>query len=112
MKPEGDPRAKALLFDLLESARCIQNYCRGSNKQAFLENPMLQDAVCLRLAVMGELAGKLEPTIKGLPLKSMKGMRNRIAHDYGRVDLNIVWKITHEEIDPIVEKLEDLLQDY
>lgn len=70
---------------------------------------MLQDAVCLRLAVMGELAGKLDSSIKGIPLKSMRGLRNRIAHDYGRVDLNIVWKIAHEEIDPIIERLENLL---
>lgn len=111
MKRDLDPRAKALLFDLLESARSIHEYCRESSQQAFLENPMLQDAVCMRLAVIGEVACKLDTPVKGIPLKSMKGLRNRITHDYGRVDLSIVWKIAHEEIEPIIEKLENLLQD-
>jgi uncharacterized protein with HEPN domain len=111
MKGELDLRSKAVLFDLLESGRIIQSYRKGIGKQAFLENTLLQDAVCMRLAVIGELAGKLDKSIKSLPLNSMKGLRNRIAHEYGRVDLNIVWKIVHEEVDPIVEKLEQLLGD-
>jgi uncharacterized protein with HEPN domain len=109
MKRKLDPRSRAVLYDLLESARSIQEYIEATGRQAFLENALLQDAVCMRLMVIGELAGKLDISIKGFPLQAMKGLRNRIAHDYGRVDLAIVWKIAHEEMDPIVEKLEDLL---
>jgi uncharacterized protein with HEPN domain len=110
MKAEADPRDLAVFHDILESVRFIRKYTNGLGKEAFLDNTLVQDAVCLRLAVIGELAGKFDKPVKGLPLKSMKALRNRIAHEYGRVDLNIVWKVVQDELDPIAVKLEDLLK--
>ena len=38
----------------------------------------------------------------------MAGFRNRIVHDYGNVDLNIVYEILKNDIPSIVNKIGDL----
>ena len=106
MKDEIGARDRALLFDMLESLRFVKQYTHRQSREAFMVDRLVQDAVCLRLAVIGEVAGKLDKPVKGLPLRAMKGLRNRIAHDYGRVDLNIVWKIVDTELPPVLAWLE------
>jgi uncharacterized protein with HEPN domain len=36
----------------------------------------------------------------------MIGMRNIIAHEYGRVDLDLVWRTAQREMPPVAEALE------
>jgi uncharacterized protein with HEPN domain len=59
---------------------------------------------------LGESAYKIDQTtetgLPGLPFKGIRGMRNRIAHDYGAVDFKIVWAVTQEEIEPLIAALE------
>lgn len=109
MKHEVDARSLALLYDIHESASCLREYTAGVSKAAFMGDRLLQDAVCMRLALIGELAGKLEKPVKGLPVKAMKGLRNRIIHDYGRVDLGVVWKIIDDEMEPLLDKFSVIL---
>jgi len=37
------------------------------------------------------------------------GIRNRIAHDYLGVDLNIVWKIIKYDIPKVIVQIENIL---
>ena len=41
--------------------------------------------------------------VLSIPFRAMRGMRNIIAHDYGDVDLDLVWKTASG--DEVVEKL-------
>jgi uncharacterized protein with HEPN domain len=56
---------------------------------------MIQDAVVRCLSVIGEAAGALtEDTasaLPSLPPHVPRGMRNRLVHEYWRVDRDIVW---------------------
>jgi uncharacterized protein with HEPN domain len=36
----------------------------------------------------------------------MIGMRNIIAHEYGRVDLDLVWRTAQRDMPPVTEALE------
>jgi uncharacterized protein with HEPN domain len=44
--------------------------------------------------------------LPGIPFKRIRGMRNRIAHDYGAVDFKIVWTVTQTELEPLIAALE------
>jgi uncharacterized protein with HEPN domain len=103
MKADEDARCLALLLDLRDSAVVIREYISGVDKEQFMKDPILQDAVCLRLAVIGEITGKIDKPPKGLPLKAMKGLRNRITHDYGRVDVEIIWKVVQTDLEMVIE---------
>ena len=99
----------AFLHDMLESARLIKVYMTGVSFDEFSRNSEKRDAVALRLSVLGASAHKIdhrtEVTLANVPFKSIRGMRNRIAHDYGAVDFKIVWAVTQEEIEPLLAAL-------
>ena len=44
--------------------------------------------------------------IPAIPFNNIRGMRNRIAHDYGKVNFREVWKVTQQDIKPLVAALE------
>jgi uncharacterized protein with HEPN domain len=100
----------AYLHDMLEAARLIHDYVAGVSFDEFWHNSEKRDAVALRLSVLGESAHKIdkatEATLPSIPFKSIRGMRNRIAHDYGAVDFKIVWAVTQQEIEPLIAALE------
>ena len=55
-------------------------------------------AACVfNLGQIGELAGRLDEnfvkTNNQIPWRKMKGLRNRIVHDYEGIQLNIVWDV-------------------
>lgn len=100
----------AYLHDMLEAARLIRVYVAGVSFEDFLHNSEKRDAVALRISVLGESAARIDPAterlLPAIPFRSIRGMRNRIAHDYGAVDLKIVWAVTQNEIDPLIAALD------
>ena len=85
-----------LLYEFWWSHYC--DWYLESSKGDFFEDKRTQQAVILNLIILGEAATKLmdrypaiadaNPTI---PWKSMRGMRNRIAHGYYDINLDVVW---------------------
>lgn len=67
-------------------------------KEAFLADRRTQQAVVMSLVVLGEADTKVMdrcPTFAAthpeVPWRNMRGMRNRIAHGYFEIDLDVVW---------------------
>jgi uncharacterized protein with HEPN domain len=100
----------AYLHDMLEAAQLIRRYTDGVTFDDFWQDSEKRDAVALRVTVLGESAQKIdketEAALSGIPFKGIRGMRNRIAHDYGAVDFKIVWAVTQQEIGPLIAALE------
>ena len=108
--PKAAPKTQdAYLYDMLAAARLIHDYTAGVSFEEFWHNSEKRDAVALRISVLGESAHKVdkvtEAALPGVPFKSIRGMRNRIAHDYGAVDFRIVWAVTQKEIEPLIAAL-------
>jgi uncharacterized protein with HEPN domain len=99
-----------LLRDILDSALTIRTYLNGVDREAFMASLEKQDAVLRRFEIIGEAASRLAPETKSkfpnLPFRSMKGMRNIIAHDYGDVDIEQVWKTATTDLDELIKTLE------
>ena len=107
---DATEKQTGLLRDMLDSARLIGNYLSGVNRDAFLADSEKQDAVLRRLEVIGEAASRVSPETQALfpalPFRAMRGMRNIIAHDYGEVDIELVWKTATTDLPVLVETLE------
>ena len=103
----------AYLHDMLESAQFILRYMEGIDYEAFWNDSEKRDAVAMRLSVVGEAAAHVtnEPAakLKDVPFKDIRGMRNRIVHEYGRVDYAVVWKVTQDDIAALVMALQKYL---
>ena len=105
-----DDRQAGLLRDVLDSARLIETYLSGVSWEAFLADAEKQDAVLRRFEIVGEAASRLSPETQALfptlPFRSMRGMRNIIAHDYGEVDLALVWKTARADLPVLIATLD------
>jgi uncharacterized protein with HEPN domain len=95
---------------MLESARYILDYMDGVTFADFQSNREKRDAVALRLSVIGEAARHIsrttEAALPSIPFREIRGMRNRITHDYGQVDCRIMWEVTQRDLKPLVATLE------
>jgi uncharacterized protein with HEPN domain len=111
-----DEKQAGLLRDLLDSALNIRAYLDGVSREAFRVNLEKQDAVLRRFEIIGEAASRLAPETQSLfpnlPFRSMRGMRNIIAHDYGDVDIDQVWKTCAGDIDPLITTLDAFFSKY
>ena len=98
------------MTDVLDSARSIRSYLAGVRRESFMGDAEKQDAVLRRFEIIGEAASRLAPESQAqfpsLPFRAMRGMRNIIAHDYGEVDLELVWKTATVDLPVLIETLE------
>lgn len=95
---ESEVKLVDFLDHIAEASRLARDYVAGMSKESFLKDRRTQQAVVLNLMVVGEAAARIvnehrefAATHPQIPWASMRGMRNRMAHGYFAVDLNIVW---------------------
>lgn len=71
------------------------------------ENEILLDSMLFRMIQLSENAKKLTEQYKqkhnNIPWNAMYGLRNRIVHDYGNVDLNVVFETLKNDIPELLE---------
>ncbi|AVE06993.1 MULTISPECIES: HepT-like ribonuclease domain-containing protein [Pseudomonas] len=86
------------------------SFVEGLSKDEFLEDRRTQQAVVMSLIIIGEASTKImdqhaefAAAHSHVPWRSMRGMRNRIAHGYFDINLDVVW-------DTIQIALPDLLE--
>ena len=94
-----DPRV--YLAHILECANRIEQYL-GQDREAFLRNTMVQDAVIRNFEVIGEAAKRIPEQFRvvhaAIPWRLMAGFRDVFIHDYEGVDLERVWRIAKEDL--------------
>ncbi len=67
------------------------------------------------LTVIGEAARHIPAPIiaayPDVPWAAMRGIRNRIVHEYDRLDVEIIWNVANQELPPLVPLLETILRE-
>lgn len=70
-------------------------------------NEILLDSMLFRMIQISESARKLSDQYKkihfNIPWNALYGMRNRIVHDYGSVDLNVLYDTLKNDIPELLE---------
>jgi uncharacterized protein with HEPN domain len=109
------------MFSLpLERLRHIQDECaylanrvQKLTRDQFLADEDLKRAFVRSLEIIGEATTRISAEFRskhaGLPWRLMTGMRNRLIHDYGGVDYEIVWRTAIEDIPPLLRQIQDIL---
>lgn len=86
-------------------------HMRNVDIEDLKKDEVLLDSMLFRMIQVSENAKKLSDKYKenncDVPWKALSGFRNRIVHDYGNVDLDIVYETLKNDIPNILEKLMD-----
>lgn len=91
----------------------IEKYVDGLKAKDFLDDKKTITACAFTVSQIGELVKEItEETIERyteIPWNSMRGMRNRIVHDYENVDLSVLWGTIKESLPELKDKLKDII---
>lgn len=100
------------LDHMLQATQQACLYVEAMSKEAFMLDKRTQQAVIFNLQIIGEAASKLlqdHPAFLDqfpeVPWRNMKGMRNRIAHGYFDINLDIVWDTLQSALPPLLSVL-------
>lgn len=93
-----------------DNLQFICKYMENVSKEQFNDNELLQDSMSFRLIQISEDSKKLSDVFKNeksnIPWNDIVGLRNRIVHDYGNVDLTIVYDTLKNDIPEVLRMLE------
>lgn len=106
-------RDDANLLDIVTWARRANKYAKPLTAAEFLTDSLIQDATIRCLLVVGEAAARISVGFRDahpeVPWSRVIGMRNRLVHEYGHVDLTEVWTTATGDCLDLVDQLEPLL---
>jgi len=87
-------------------------------KADFVADKRTQQAIIMSLIIIGEAATKVmdwyaefTQAHPEVPWRSMRGMRNRIAHGYFDINLDVVWETVQTALPELLKQLPAVRQD-
>lgn len=94
------------LVHALDCADFVTTLLTSCDKQHFMGNRLLQDAILRNLEVIGQACKdygieRLEVTHPNIRWRRIAGFRNQLAHEYLGLDLELVWTILSEQLAPL-----------
>ena len=103
------------LHHILDAIRQIESYTAEIDRDVFEADDMRQDAVIRQIEIIEEAGRQLSDDFQDehnhVPWSDVIGMRNRIAHDYMNIDLDIVWEVIHHDLPTLKSSVQRLLSE-
>jgi uncharacterized protein with HEPN domain len=100
--------------DILACARNILEFTAGMDPVGFLDDPRTSHAVAFEFTSMSEAARAMPIEIQKryplIPWGKMQAIRNVLVHEYFRIDEEILWSASQEEIPSLIAQLEEILR--
>lgn len=107
---------EAYLGDIQFATDKIKRYITGMTKEELEHNEMALDAVVRNLEVIGEAVKKISDDIRGMypeiPWKKIAGIRDILIHEYFGINMNIIWDVVVNKLNPLNEAVEKIKDDF
>jgi uncharacterized protein with HEPN domain len=111
----NESRLPEFLAQIRQAASDARNFVDGMNKKDFLADKRTQQAVVMSLVIVGEVATKVmdrHPDFatrhSAVPWRNIRGMRNRIAHGYFDLNLDVVWDTVQSALPELLLQLSQI----
>jgi uncharacterized protein with HEPN domain len=99
---------------MLDFARKAVQFNKGGRRSGLDSNEMLAMATIHLVEMLGEasrlVSEKLRKKYPEIPWEQISGTRNRLAHGYIDVDLDIIWTIVTRDLPPLITQLRRVLK--
>lgn len=105
------------LEHILTAITRINHYIEDVGEVGFLQSEIIQDAVIRNIEIIGEASRNIDrhhPQFASkhpeVPWSDLYWMRNRVAHGYFSVDLELVWKTLEKDIPKLQSQIQEIHQ--
>lgn len=106
---------KIVITKIINYISDIEYYINDSNYDDFINDRKTLSACAFSVSQIGELVGNItDNTINKynyIPWKSIRGMRNKIVHDYDNIDLSILWNTMKNDLPELKSQLLELVDE-
>lgn len=106
-------RDNASLLDIVQAGQLILQFAQGLSRDQLASDLRTQSAILYQIAIMGEATKRLSRQFREqhpeVPWDDIAGMRDIVAHQYDRIDLDIVWQVIQRNIPELLNVLVTLL---
>ncbi|GAB4381369.1 MAG: DUF86 domain-containing protein [Elainellaceae cyanobacterium] len=106
-------RDNAALIDIVQAGQLILQFAQGFNRDQLRSDLRTQSAILYQITIMGEATKRLSREFREqhpeAPWDDIAGMRDIVAHQYDRIDLDIVWQVIQRNIPELLSILIPLL---
>lgn len=109
------PQPDSLFLEhMLQALDRIEELVNRTDRKAFDQDWVVQDALIRELEIIGEAAGRVSSDLSEaypeIPWREITGLRHKLIHDYFSVDLGIVWTTATEDVAEVRPLIEAALQ--
>ena len=106
-------RDDALLLDMLTYADEAVQLASPLTFSDFEASRLHQLAIVKAVETIGEAASQVsdetQEALSEIPWREIIGMRNRLVHGYGAIQLDVVWRTVQEDIPALADQLRQML---
>lgn len=91
--------------DILAAIADIRADTAGLDYAGFAQSPVVIRSVLYSIGVIGEaakgLSGDFKETHPSIAWRAVAGMRDRIVHEYFRMNTLRIWEVVTDDLDPL-----------
>lgn len=104
-----------ILLQMVRYCHRIRLKIKDVSFTTFASDDDLKEIICFNLLQIGELAKNFSNDFikqySKVPWKQIKGMRDKVAHGYGTLDLDLVYNTSQTEIPALLNYCNDILNE-
>ena len=101
------------VFHMMDYSHEAVNMAQEHSRADLDNNTMFRLALVKAVETIGEAASRVPDELRSqypeIPWSGTRSLRNRLIHEYDRINLDTLWDIVQNYIPPLIEQLEELI---
>lgn len=106
---------KLFVKDILDAIDKIEEFIGNMEYGEFIQDDKTSTAVVKKIEIIGEAIKNIPRDVRvkynAIPWKDIVGMRNKITHNYFKIDYEIVWNVVKEKLPALKIQAEQVLKE-
>ncbi len=98
---------------MLTAARAVEGFVSGRSSDEYLADLMLRSAVERQIEIIGEAARRVSAEFQSehaqIPWRPIQAQRHVLAHDYGEIKHDRIWRVATIHVPDLIRLLEPLV---
>ena len=104
---------RGYLWDMLTAAKAVIDFTQGRTLEQYESDLLLRSAVERQIEIVGEAARKVSKDFQAahpeIPWRPIQAQRHVLAHDYGEIKHDRIWRVAETHLPELIALLEPLV---